>query len=191
MITGFPVKNSIELDIGENLRRHIQSCYSNDMAQSQSVSCDYVNRLRTRVVASLQRPENFKDVKNTLLEYFGVLRVIEVKLASFQAYFTWYDAFGRRNRISFFFVFFLKFLLVALQSLRYEKAAVIWNIASCTSQQARSLPNIDNVEEIKKLFLLLKVYIFFFIIVLILGNCWLVGKIACLFNSIKYSKHIG
>jgi hypothetical protein len=93
------------------------------------------------------------------LEYLGVLRVIEVKLASFQASFTWFDAFDKENKISFFFLFF-KFSLVALQSIQYDKAAIIWNIASSVSHEAQLL-NFSDIEGAKKGYTLLKVFFFF------------------------------
>jgi hypothetical protein len=58
MITAIPFKNSIQLDMGKELRRHIQNCYSSNVAQEQSASCDYVNGLRAKVIAGLSKGES-------------------------------------------------------------------------------------------------------------------------------------
>ncbi|KAJ0968940.1 hypothetical protein J5N97_021817 [Dioscorea zingiberensis] len=114
-------KKSITTDLYRPLRHHIAAQYSEHEAQLAEADLQTLRKLR----ADLENPPSpLLDARRDLLQaYFSALSAAEARLPHVPISFTWHDAFNPGKRVS-------------IQSIQFERAAVLFNLGAVWSQMA-------------------------------------------------------
>jgi hypothetical protein len=117
-----PMKQTDEVDLGRPLRHFIGSHYG--QAEKYAEECQTINRLRQDMCGA-GRDDVGRDL---LYRYYGQMELLELRFPIDEDHiripFNWHDAFTENQ--------------VAQYSLAYEKACVLFNLASILSHTAAS-----------------------------------------------------